>query len=74
MIDELDRVALTRAFPEYGLAAGDVGTVVGVHDGGLGYTIEFMSLQGKTVAIVTLRADAVRPVRPREITHAREMA
>ena len=74
MIAELDRVALTSALPENGLAAGDVGTVVGVHEGGKGFTIEFLSLLGKTVAIVTLRADAVRPVRPREITNAREMA
>ena len=73
MIEELDRVALTRAIPEHRLTAGDVGTVVSVHDKGAGFTIEFLSLQGKTVAIVTLRAEAIRPVSPREITHSREM-
>ena len=73
MIEELDRVALTRAVPEHGSTAGDVGTVVSVHDKGAGFTIEFLSLQGKTVAIVTLRAEAIRPVSPREITHSREM-
>ncbi len=70
-IDELDRVALTSAVAEHGLEAGDVGTVVAVHDGGRGYTVELLSPQGKTVAIVTLRSDAVRP---REITHVRERA
>jgi hypothetical protein len=72
VIEELDRVALTRAIPENRLEAGDVSTVVCVHDGGRGYTVEFLSLQGKTVAIVTLAADDVRPIRPREIAHVRE--
>lgn len=31
MIQELDRVALTRDVPEYGLVAGDIGAVVAVH-------------------------------------------
>ena len=74
MISELERVALTRSVPEHGLEAGDVGTVVAVHENGRGYTIEFMTLAGKTHAIATLHADAVRPVRPREIAHVREVA
>ena len=74
MIEELDRVALTRAFPEHGLVPGDIGAVVGVHAEGKGFTVEFMSLAGKTVAVVTLDASAVRPLRAKEIAHVREMA
>ena len=74
MIKELDRVALAEPVLENGLEAGDVGTVVMVHQGGKGYTVEFMTLTGATVAIVTLPADAVRPIRDREIAHAREVA
>ena len=74
MIRELDRVALTRALPEHGLVAGDIGAVVGVHQDGKGFTVEFMSLGGETIAIVTLRAEAVRPLRRREIANARELA
>ena len=74
MIEELQIVALNRPVPEHGLEPGDVGTVVMVHGDGEGYTVEFMTFSGKTVAIVTLRADAVRPIRDREITHAREVA
>ena len=74
MIRELDRVALTRALPEQGLVAGDIGAVVGVHQDGKGFTVEFMSLGGETIAIVTLRAEAVRPLRRREIANARELA
>ncbi len=74
MIKELDMVALTRPVPEYGLAPGDVGTVVMVYDGGKGFTVEFMTVKGKTIAIVTLDADAIRPVEEREIANARQVA
>ena len=74
MIEELDRVALTRNLPEHNLIAGDIGAVVGVHQGGKGYTLEFMSLDGTTIAIVTLDAKDVRPLREREIAHARAVA
>ena len=74
MINELDRVALTKALPEFGLVPGDVGTVVLVHKGGEGFTLEFMTLGGETLAITTLRSDAVRALRSREITHVREVA
>ncbi len=74
MIKELQRVALTRSLPEYKLEAGDVGTVVMVYERGKGFTVEFMSLTGKTVALATVDADYVRPLRDRELTNAREMA
>ena len=74
MINELDRVALTKAVTEHGLEPGDVGTVVMVHKGGQGFTLEFMTLGGETLAIVTVDSDAVRPLRRREITHVREVA
>ncbi len=75
-IDEHERAILTRDVPEKGLVAGDVGTVVSVHDGDdrpAGYTLEFFSLSGETLAVVAVAADAVRPVGPREVTHARAM-
>jgi Domain of unknown function (DUF4926) len=74
MIKELDTVALARALPECGLEAGDLGTVVHVYEGGRGYELEFVTLQGETLAVVTVPADAVRPIGPREIAHARQVA
>lgn len=74
MISELDVVVLTRDLPDYGLEAGDVGTVVMVHAERAGYEVEFMTLTGETVAVVTLPADAVRSIREREIAHARVVA
>lgn len=71
MIPELDRVILTTNIPEYGLEKGDMGTVVLVHQGGKGYEVEFITLDGETVAIVSLFAAQVRPISSREIAHAR---
>ena len=73
MIRELDVVALAQSLPDYRLEAGDVGTVVMVHGDG-GYEVEFATLSGDTIAVVTLPADSVRPLRRREIAHAREVA
>ena len=74
MIEELDRVALTRSLTGYDLVAGDIGAVVAVHQGGKGYTVEFMSLDGKTIAVVTVDSEAVRALHSREIAHVRAMA
>lgn len=71
MIQELDSVVLTTDLPAYDLRAGDLGTVVFVHHGGAGYEVEFMTLEGETVAVVSLGASQVRPVGHREIAHAR---
>ncbi len=73
MIDELANVVLATDIPARGLRAGDIGTVVMVHQNGRGYTVEFLTLSGETVAVVTVSADQVRPIRPNEIAHVREL-
>jgi hypothetical protein len=73
MIEELEDVILTCDLPKYGLARGDVGTVVLVHKQGKGYEIEFTTLDGESIAIVTLAANQVRPSKPREIAHVRDL-
>ena len=74
MIKELEVVALTRALPEHKLEAGDVGTIVLVHEAANGYTVEFMDFRGNTIAIADVPADAVRPVRDHEVAHVRQVA
>ncbi|HJU20846.1 MAG TPA: DUF4926 domain-containing protein [Stellaceae bacterium] len=74
MIKELDPVVLTENLPDHGLQAGDVGWVVMVHAGGEGYEVEFVTLAGETVSVVTTPARAVRPVAKKEIAHARRVA
>jgi hypothetical protein len=70
MIKEHDTVVLTEDLAEHGLKCGDLGTVVLVHRGG-GYEVEFVSLDGETLAVVSLARRQVRPVGPREIAQAR---
>jgi hypothetical protein len=70
MIKELDTVALTEDLPGQGLKAGDIGTVVLLH-GQAGYEVEFMTLDGERIAVVSLTPRQVRPVGRREIAQAR---
>jgi hypothetical protein len=74
MINELDDVILTCDLPEHGLSAGDIGTVVLVHRGAVGYEVEFTSLDGDTIAVVTLMANQVRSTQSGEIAHVRTLA
>ncbi len=74
MIQELDSVVLVRDLPEHGLKAGDVGAVVYVYEKGDGIEVEFVSGEGATVAVVTLRRKDVRPMGRDEILHVRALA
>ena len=73
MIHELDEVVLTCDLPIAGLARGDIGTVVLIHNEGEGFTVEFMTLDGETIAVETLLRNQVRPIKKREIANAREL-
>ena len=73
MINEHDRVVLLKDVPEEGLKAGDVGTVVHVYRNSEAFEVEFVTLDGGTVAVVTLPASQVRTVSSRDITHVREL-
>lgn len=74
MIREQDLVVLTTDIPEEGLEKGDVGTVVLVHRAGAGFEVEFSTLAGETLAVVTVQASTVRPVGAKEIAHVRRVA
>ena len=74
MIKEHDRVALDRDLPEFGLTKGDLGTVVHIYADGKAYEVEFMTLSGDTIGVVTLEVNDVRPTTDREIAHARSVA
>jgi len=73
MIRELETVVLTEDLPEHGLKRGDLGTVVLIHAAG-GYEVEFMTLGGQTLTVVTLVPHQVRPVGRSEIAQARAVA
>jgi hypothetical protein len=74
MIQELDTVVLKKDLAESGLTAGDVGTVVMVHGNGQGFEVEFLTLDGATLAVASLNAGDVREVDHHEVAHARSLA
>lgn len=71
MIRELDLVVLRESLPDQGLKAGNVGTVVLVHQRGKAFEVEFINSNGDTVAVATLDASQVRLARKDEIAHTR---
>src|SRR5687767_11169280 len=52
-MQELDSVALVRDVPEFGLIAGDLGTVLQVFDDSIA-VVEFVDRAGGTFALLTL--------------------
>ena len=74
MFPEHSPVVLTAPLPALGLEPGDVGVVVHVHAGGTAYEIEFMSLDGRTIGVQTLRANQLRPVSASAVPHERVRA
>lgn len=74
MFDELDTVVLKSDIEKYGLKRGDIGTVVHVYDSGKAIEVEFITAEGKTVAVLTLTPDDVRPMAKSEILHVRGFA
>jgi hypothetical protein len=70
MIKQLDTAVLTEDLHEHGLKRGDIGAVVLVYDHP-GYEVEFATLNGETIAVVSLTPQQVRPVGRREIAQAR---
>ncbi len=63
-------MALTEDLPDRGLKRGDIGTVVHIHTI-RGYELEFFTLDGNTLAVVSVNAHQVRPIGKREIAQAR---
>ena len=74
MFIELDTVVLAHDLTEYKLSRGDVGTVVHCYAGGKAYEVEFVTGEGKTVAVLTLEKADIRPMQSQEILHVRELA
>ncbi|MHB8321033.1 MAG: DUF4926 domain-containing protein [Acidithiobacillus sp.] len=71
MIQELDTVILMQDYHDQGLVKGDMGAVVMVHDGGKAFEVEFVTLAGDPLGVLTLTADEVRPISARDMPHVR---
>jgi len=73
MIPEHERAILTVDLPEHGFKAGDVGVVAHVYSDDAAYELEFFTLNGHTLDVVTVEANQVRPVSRRDVLHARAL-
>lgn len=60
---ELESVVLTRDLPDHELEVGDVGVIVHRHAESA-FEVEFITGEGGTVAVVTLRSEDLRRVEP----------
>jgi hypothetical protein len=74
MIKEHDCVVLTEDLAGEGLKAGDVGTVVHIHPESAAYEVEFVTLTGQTVAVITVLPSQLRAVTRHDISHVRQLA
>lgn len=74
MIHELDTVVLTHDIEDEGLKKGDVGAVVHCYEDGEAFEVEFVTAEGKTIAVLTLKEENIRPMIKSEILHVRDLA
>ena len=74
MFNELDTVVLSHDLTELGLTRGDVGAVVHAYASGKAYEVEFVTGEGKTIAVTTLTDSDIRPMQRQEILHVRTFA
>ena len=73
MIRELDTAVLVHNIEEYGLKEGDIGTIVHCYSDGEAYEVEFVSADGRTIAVITLTHADIRLMDSKEILHVRSL-
>ncbi len=71
-MNEFDLVVLQEDVADGRLKTGDVGTILTVYNEGKAFEVEFVTLTGEPVAIETLLAHQIRPVRPSEVLSVRD--
>ena len=76
MFKEHDQIVLVDSVSGDGgvaLKSGDVGTIIHIHPGAEAFVVEFMALDGDTLAIATVLPSQARPVSGADMTHARSV-
>jgi len=74
VIRELDTVVLTHDIDEYSLKQGDIGAVVHRYSDSAAFEVEFITAEGRAIALLTLTQADIRPIAGGEILHVRELA
>jgi len=69
----LECVVLVRDIPEYGLQAGDIGTIVEIYPGNE-LEVEFVTASGMTQALLTLNEEDVRSINSYDLLTTRRVA
>jgi hypothetical protein len=72
-MQELERVALVEDLPEYSLKAGDIGMVMHVYRDQQGYEVEFVTLDGSLIGLVSLYPEQIRSLAGDEVASARRV-
>ena len=72
-MEELERVALTEDISEHGLRAGDIGMIAHIYNDHKGYEVEFVTLSGDLIALVSVYPNQIRPLESDEIANARRV-
>ncbi len=71
----LDTIIAVANFPEHGVLAGDIGTIVTIHAAPTpAYDIEFVNPDGTTRALLTLSPQQVRRLAPADVLTTRQVA
>jgi len=73
MFDELDTVVLAHDIDEYFLKRDDVGVIVHCYKNNTAYEVEFVTGDGQTVALITLKPEDIRLMGHREILSVRAL-
>lgn len=74
MIRELDTVVLVHDIEEFKLKEGDIGSVVHCYSDEKAYEVEFVSADGRTIAVITLTSADIRLMDSKEILHVRKLS
>jgi ATP-dependent exoDNAse (exonuclease V) alpha subunit len=73
MYQELDMIVLTYDIEEFGLKQGDIGTIVHCYKYNKAFEAEFVTADGRTIALLTLKPEEIRSLKNREVLHVREL-
>ena len=72
-MQELERVALTEDLPQHGLKIGDIGMILHIYADHKGYEVEFVTLSGELIALVSVHPSQIRQLEQDEIASARRV-
>lgn len=70
---ELELVVLTENLPEHGLKIGDIGMILHIYADHKGYEVEFVTLHGELIALVSVYPAQIRQLEQDEIASARRV-